>query len=88
MASYKQLIGFVGRFIKRQKWIFAAILFIDLFAWPMETLLWPYILNLIVEIFTRYEGDRIAAWDALKTPMIAGVAWSFTLNSPPVRWDF
>ncbi len=36
-------------------------------------LLWPYILHLVIDIFTRYEGDRSAAWEALKGPIIGGV---------------
>ena len=73
MVSYKELIGFIWRFIRLQKWIFFSIFFIDSFAWSMDALLWPYILRVVIDIFTRYEGDRMAAWEALKAPIIGGV---------------
>ncbi len=39
-------------------------------------MLWPYILHLVVDIFTTYEGDRMAAWEALRGPIIGGVCLS------------
>ena len=73
MVSYKELIGFVWQFMRRQKGIFIVIFFIDSFAWSLDAMLWPYILHLVIDIFTRYEGDRAAAWEALKGPIIGGV---------------
>jgi ATP-binding cassette, subfamily B, bacterial len=73
MVSYKELIGFVWQFMRLQKWVFFFILLIDAFTWPLDALLWPYILHLVIDIFTRYEGDRTAAWEALKTPIIGGL---------------
>jgi ATP-binding cassette subfamily B protein len=67
------MIVFVWQFMRQQKWIFFAIFFIDCFAWSVDALLWPYILHIVVDIFTRYEGDRLAAWEALKTPIIGAV---------------
>lgn len=74
MVSYKELIGFIWQFIRLQKWLFFAILFIDCFAWSLDALLWPYILRVAIDIFTRYEGDRAAAWDALRGPIIGGLS--------------
>lgn len=59
--------------MRLQKWVFFAIFFIDSFAWSLDALLWPYILSVVIDIFTRYEGDRLAAWEALKGPIVAGV---------------
>ncbi|MGC2595355.1 MAG: ABC transporter ATP-binding protein [Rhabdochlamydiaceae bacterium] len=73
MVSYKELIGFVWQFMRRQKGIFMVIFFFDCFAWSLDVMLWPYILHLVIDIFTRYEGDRTAAWEALKGPIIGGV---------------
>ncbi len=73
MVSYKELISFVWQFMRQQKWIFFLIFFLDCFAWPLDTLLWPYILHLIIDIFTRFDGDRAAAWEALRAPIIGGV---------------
>ena len=41
--------------------------------WPLESLLWPYILHFVIDIFTRYEGNRAAAWEALQGPIIGGL---------------
>jgi ATP-binding cassette subfamily B protein len=73
VVSYKELIGFVWQFMRLQKWVFISIFFIDCFAWSLDALLWPYILHVVIDIFTRYEGDRIAAWEALKGPIVGGL---------------
>src|SRR3990167_8968108 len=73
MVSYRELMGFVWQFIRQQKWVFIPILLLDAFTWPLDVLLWPYILHIIVDIFARYEGDRIAAWGALQGPIIGGL---------------
>lgn len=73
MVSYKELIGFVWQFMRRQRWIFILIFFMDCFAYSLDVLLWPYILHVVIDIFTRYEGDRIAAWEALRSPIIGGI---------------
>lgn len=73
MVSYKELIGFIWQLLRRQKWIFFFIFFIDCFTWSLDALLWPYILHVVIDLFTRYEGDRMAAWGALRAPMIGGV---------------
>jgi ATP-binding cassette subfamily B protein len=73
VVSYRELIGFVWRFMRHQKWAFIAILLLDSFAWPLDALLWPYILHFVIDIFTRFEGDRMSAWEALKAPVIGGL---------------
>ncbi len=73
MVSYKELIGFVWQFIRQQKWVFLLILILDALAWPLDVLLWPYILKVVVGIFSQYEGNRLAAWTALKAPIIGGI---------------
>ena len=75
IVSYKELISFVWQFMRLQKWVFILIFLIDSFAWSMDALLWPYILHLVIDIFTRYEGDRTAAWEALQGPII----WALSL---------
>jgi ATP-binding cassette, subfamily B, bacterial len=73
VVSYQEFISFVWQFMRRQKGIFVAILLLDCFAWSFDNLLWPYLLRVTIDIFTRYEGDRIAAWEALKSPLTGGV---------------
>jgi len=74
VVSYKELIGFVWSFIRPQKWAFLFILLLDSFSWSLDMLLWPYILHLAIDIFTRFEGNRAAAWEALQGPIIAGLS--------------
>ena len=85
VVSYKELLSFVWQFMRLQKWTFFFIFFFDTLAWPLESLLWPYILHLVIDIFTRYEGDRQAAWEALKTPIIGGVCLLFYVEVTS-RW--
>ena len=73
MTSYKELIGFVWQFLKRQKWVFMLIFLIDFFTFSLDVLIWPYILHVVIDTFTRFEDNRIAAWGALQGPMMAGV---------------
>ncbi|MCH9608917.1 MAG: putative multidrug export ATP-binding/permease protein [Chlamydiales bacterium] len=73
-------MGFIWRFIRQQKWVFIPILLLDAFAWPLDVLLWPYILHVVVDIFSRYEGDRIAAWGALQGPIIGGLCLVFSVE--------
>jgi ATP-binding cassette, subfamily B, bacterial len=73
VVSYKELIGFVWQFMRSQRRVFTLVFLVDSFTWSLNALLWPYILRLVIDIFTRYEGDRTAAWEALKGPIIGGV---------------
>ena len=72
MISYKELIGFVWRFMRPQRWVFLCVFFIA-FAWALDSLLWPYIVRLVVDIFTNHEGDRLAAWGPLKAPILGAL---------------
>ncbi len=73
MTSYKELIGFIWRFMRLQKGLFLFVFTLDLFVWSLDALLWPYILNLVVSVFTRFDGDRLAAWDSLKWIILGGL---------------
>ncbi len=73
MVSYRELIGFLWQFIRRQKWTFGPIFLLDSLAWPVEALAWPYILHVVVDIFTRFDGDRLAAWHALQAPILGAI---------------
>ncbi len=73
IVSYRELIGFFWKFIRQQKWTFLAICLLDSLAWPTDALIWPYILSLVVDIFTRFDGDRWAAWHALQPPIITAI---------------
>ena len=80
MVSYRELICFIWQFVRQQKWSFVAILFLTALTWPLDVLLWPYIMHLIVDIFSHYEADRLAAWSALKGPIIGGICLIFSVE--------
>ncbi len=60
--------------MRHQKWTFFVILVLDCLAWPIDALLFPYILSLVINVFIHFEGDRLAAWEALQGPIIAGIS--------------
>ncbi|HSX04430.1 MAG TPA: ABC transporter ATP-binding protein [Rhabdochlamydiaceae bacterium] len=73
-VSYRELIGFLWKFIRLQKWRFLGVFLLDSLAWPLDVLLWPYILSLAIGVFTHFEGDRLGAWQALQGLIFSGVA--------------
>jgi ATP-binding cassette, subfamily B, bacterial len=73
MVTYKELIGFIWQFARLQKWTFFVLLLLDCFTWSLDILIWPYILHVSVDIFTRFEADRMAAWSMLLAPIIGGL---------------
>lgn len=40
----------------------------------MDALVWPYILHVVIDIFTTFDNNRSAAWEALITPLFAGIS--------------
>ena len=73
MVSYRQLAHFLWKFLRRQKGTFFTVFFLDSLSWPLDSLLWPYLLSRLIGIFTQFDGDRAAAWNALPTLLISGV---------------
>lgn len=61
----KELFFFIGRFMKLQRWSFICIFSLSL-VWSLDATLWPYILRLVMDVFTQYDGDRACVWQALK----------------------
>ncbi len=59
--------------MRLQKWAFGMIFLLTFFGWSLDALLWPYILHVVIDIFTRFEGDRLAAWEMLKWSLVGGV---------------
>lgn len=70
--SFKNLVSFIWKFIRLQRFSFFLIYFLSL-AWALDTTVWPYLLGRIVDIFTHYDAERGAALSALKWFLIAGV---------------
>ncbi len=63
--SPKSLTSFLWKFIRIQRWAFVAIFVLSLI-WAFDILFWPFFLRKIVEVLTRFEGDRLSAWHSLK----------------------
>lgn len=74
MVSYKELIGFFWKFIRRQKWTFSSIFVQDCFN-CLDSLLWPFILRWVIDIFTQNESSRALAWEYLQTPIIVSICF-------------
>jgi len=74
------LFDFVWAFIRKQRWIFTAILFLS-FIWAFEILFWPYFLREIVEVLTRFDTDRLSAWPQLKFLLLLGAAGWILMES-------
>ena len=72
MVSYKELIGFFWKFIRRQKWTFSSILTQDCLN-CLDSLLWPFILRWVIDIFTQNEVNRALAWESLQAPIIVSI---------------
>jgi ATP-binding cassette, subfamily B, bacterial len=77
MTTYNDLLRFTWRFITPLKWTFFIILIFDCVAFSSDALIWPYILNVVVGIFERFESNRLEAWGALRYPIVGGVLLVF-----------
>lgn len=72
MTSYKELIHFIWKYMRPQKWAFFSILVQDCLN-CLDSLLWPFILRWVIDIFTQNEANRFMAWGALKIPIFASI---------------
>lgn len=72
-GSYTKLIDFIWQHMRLQKWVFVVILILDSFAWSLDSLLWPYILSKVIDIFIRFETSRLAVWSELLYPVIGAL---------------
>ena len=70
---YKNLIPFIWKFVKLQPWRFFFIFALSL-TWSVDSTVWPYLLRLIIDTFTRFETDRTAVWSALRWLIVMGVS--------------
>jgi ATP-binding cassette subfamily B protein len=80
MIFYAELIKFIWQFMRPQRWIFACV-FIFALSWSLDALLWSYVLHLVIDIFSQYEGDKLAAWEALKKPILMGTLGVLTIEA-------
>ncbi|NDD58133.1 MAG: ABC transporter ATP-binding protein [Chlamydiae bacterium] len=72
MVSYRELINFIWVFIRNQKWRFFSIFFQDCIN-TFDSLLWPFILRWVIDIFSQNETNRFMAWEALHAPIYLSI---------------
>lgn len=72
IVSYKELIGFFWKFIRKQKWTFSSIFVQDCIN-TLDSLLWPFILRWVIDIFSQNEVNRALAWESLQGPIIISI---------------
>jgi ATP-binding cassette, subfamily B, bacterial len=72
VVSYKELIGFFWKFAQKQRWILSSIFIQDCIN-TLDSLLWPFILRWVIDIFTQNEVNRALAWESLKAPIIISI---------------
>lgn len=72
IVSYKELIGFFWEFIRKQKWTFSSIFIQDCIN-TLDSLLWPFILRWVIDIFSQNEVNRALAWESLQAPIIISI---------------
>jgi ATP-binding cassette subfamily B protein len=71
------LSSFIWPFIKKQ-WGKFFVIFLVSFVWALDNTVWPYILKVVIDIFSQHEVDRAAAWPFLKTPLLLALfLWLF-----------
>lgn len=58
--------------MRRQKWTFSSILVQDCLN-CLDSLLWPFILRWVIDIFTQNEVNRAMAWESLQAPIIVSI---------------
>lgn len=69
----KDLYRFVCQLMSLQKGRFALFFLLPL-VWSLDTTIWPYLLRLVIDTFTQFDADRIAAWPVLKGLCMLAVA--------------
>lgn len=75
--TLRSLASFIWKFVKQQRLVFFCILLLSI-VWSLDTMIWPYILRLVIDILTQFDMDRGSAWEHLQFPVFFGVGlWLF-----------
>lgn len=72
MTFGKSLNSFIWNFIKPYK-IGFLIIFFSSFVWALETIVWPYLFQIIIDILASTSGERSLAWENLAKPVFWGL---------------
>jgi ATP-binding cassette subfamily B protein len=78
-ASYKVLIQFFLEQMGNLKKTFLLIVFQDCFN-CLDSILWPFVLRWVIDIFTLYEANRYLALDSLKAPIFFSLGLLFLIE--------
>lgn len=79
------LFSFIWHLACRQRRRFFFLFLVDSLTWPLDTLLWPYILHGVVDLFTRYDQARSMVWESLSPFIWGAVALSISVEVAS-RW--
>lgn len=71
---FKNLITFIWKLVRLQRWSFFFIFFLSL-TWSIDSTLWPYLLRLIIDTLTEYDMHRTDAWMGLKWLVVAAICF-------------
>lgn len=73
----KTLFGFFWFFIKKQwPWFLAMQVFF--LAWAIDHTFFPYVMRLLVDAISNFQGDRSGIWPVVATPLwLGGGLWIF-----------
>lgn len=78
-ASYKVLIQFFLEQMGNLKKTFLLIVFQDCLN-CLDSILWPFVLRWVIDIFTLYEANRYLALDSLKAPIFFSLGLLFLIE--------
>ena len=65
------LLGFIFEHLARQKISFGLLVIISLM-WSVEQVAFPYVIKMIIDTLTGYQGDKAEIYSALATPLLIG----------------
>ena len=78
-SSPKTLPAFFWHFLKKH-WVLLLLTQFFSFAWSLDHTLFPYVIMKLIDAITHFSGDRSEAWQALKPPIMMGVALWITVE--------
>jgi ATP-binding cassette subfamily B protein len=59
--------------LRQQKGRAFSVLLLDCLAWPLDAVVWPYLLGWVVTVMGMFDSDRSQAWAALQLPAMVAL---------------
>lgn len=72
-ALKKSISGFIFHFIKKQKSGFILLQVLAL-SWAFDATLWPYVLKMVIESLTNFEGPKAQIWGEISVAIVTGLS--------------